>query len=261
MNYATNDRELLGLIRFLERFRCYLKGSILLICTDNHVLKHLFWKQSLSRREARWLETRGYVEIIPIPLKPGKIHVLGDVLWRAPHAPGDRNINDIEVPYFNFENVMSRYEEDECLGPVLKALNCQWPIEEKKKVRLEKHVPIHKLHGRRLMYNGKICVPRKSVSTILEAAHDSKNGGHFQFARRCRRSVNSIGDIRLEMWSLMSMFLWSVRNVKTRTKKRSPILPPWRCQMEDGGQLLLNSSRIYQKQRMAPTRWRLGSID
>ena len=57
--YTANDRELLGLLYFLERFRCYLEGSEFEIFTDNQVLKHFFTKAKLSRREARWLETLG----------------------------------------------------------------------------------------------------------------------------------------------------------------------------------------------------------
>ncbi len=43
-NYTTNDRELLGIIYFLMRFRCYLEGSDFEIFTDNQVLKSFFNK-------------------------------------------------------------------------------------------------------------------------------------------------------------------------------------------------------------------------
>ena len=82
-NYTANDRELLALVRFLERFRCYLEGSTFKIITDNQVLKYFFTKPKLSRREARWSETLGNFGVFPITLKPGKIHVLGDTLSRA----------------------------------------------------------------------------------------------------------------------------------------------------------------------------------
>lgn len=83
-NYTANDRELLGLVYFLERCRGYLEGSSFEIFTDNQVLKHFFTKAKLSRREARWLETFGNFGIFPINLKSGKIHVLGGTLSRAP---------------------------------------------------------------------------------------------------------------------------------------------------------------------------------
>ena len=79
-NYTTNDRELLGLIHFLQRFRCYLEGWSSEIFADNEVLRNFFTKPKLSRRDARSLETLSNFGIFPIPLKPGKIGVLGDNL-------------------------------------------------------------------------------------------------------------------------------------------------------------------------------------
>lgn len=55
-NYSANYHELLGLICFLLRFRCYLEGSEAEVVTDNQVLRYFFSKLTLSRREARWLE-------------------------------------------------------------------------------------------------------------------------------------------------------------------------------------------------------------
>ena len=43
-NYTANDRELLALVRFLERFRCFLERSTFEIITDNQVLKYFFTK-------------------------------------------------------------------------------------------------------------------------------------------------------------------------------------------------------------------------
>lgn len=53
---TANDRELLVLVRSLERHRCYIEGSTFEIITNNQVLKHYFSKSKLSRRETRWLK-------------------------------------------------------------------------------------------------------------------------------------------------------------------------------------------------------------
>ncbi len=66
------------------RFRCYLEGHEFELLTDNQVLKYLFSKADLSRREARYLETIGNIGIFPITLKSGKVHVLGDALSKIP---------------------------------------------------------------------------------------------------------------------------------------------------------------------------------
>ena len=159
--------------------------------TDNQILKHFFSKPKLSRKEARWLETLGNFGVFPITLKPGKIHVLGDVLSRAPHAPdNDVNVNDMEVPFIQFEDVIREYDDDQLFGPVARALNKKWSDNPKEKFRLKQLLPYFKLDGKRLFYNGKFCVPRKSVSTIMQIAHDSKVGGHFKFAKTMSRLSN-----------------------------------------------------------------------
>ena len=43
-NHTTNDKELLGLIYFLQRFRCFLERSNFEIFADNQVLKNFFTK-------------------------------------------------------------------------------------------------------------------------------------------------------------------------------------------------------------------------
>lgn len=49
-NYSANDRELLGLIRFLQNFRCYLECAEFEIITDNQVLNYRLRKRELSER-------------------------------------------------------------------------------------------------------------------------------------------------------------------------------------------------------------------
>ena len=66
--YTASDRELFGLISFLNRFRCYLEGTEFEIFTDTQVLKSFFTKPKLSRKESRWLETLGNFGIFPITL-------------------------------------------------------------------------------------------------------------------------------------------------------------------------------------------------
>ena len=185
-NYTANDRELLGLIFFLKRFRCYLEGASFEIFTDNQVLKHFFTKAKLSRREAGWLETLGNFGIFPISLKPGKIHVLGDTLSRAPHA----SFNSFEVPYIDVDQVIGSYDDDRFFGPLIRAKqgeNIEDGLLRKRLIRL---LPLYYLDGKRLLYNGKVCVPRKAVSSVLQLAHDSKVAGHFGFSKTLSRLKN-----------------------------------------------------------------------
>lgn len=56
----------------IQRFRCYLEGGKLEIFTDNQVLRFLFSKAQLSRRESRWLDffgQFGIIKIVPVQKK------------------------------------------------------------------------------------------------------------------------------------------------------------------------------------------------
>jgi hypothetical protein len=136
-NYSANDRELLALLSFLQRFRCYLEGTEFEIFTDNQVLNHFFTKPSLSRREARWSEKLGNFGVFPITLKPGKIHVLGDSLSRAPHVINLSDetsavLNSTEIPHFDRSEILKNYDDDQFFGPVVRAMRNEWP----------KHAPV-----------------------------------------------------------------------------------------------------------------------
>lgn len=146
-------------------------------------MKHFFTNKDLSRREARWVEILGYFGIFPITLKPGKIHVLGDTLSRAPHVTNTRVVNDIEVLFIQFEDVIGSYEEDQFFGPILRAMKDDWPSDQKKRVKLEKFIPLFQFDVKRVLYNRKLCVPRKFISTIMHIANNSKTDGYFNFSK------------------------------------------------------------------------------
>lgn len=55
-NYSTTDQELLGVVRAMSEWRCYLEGSDVTLVTDHNPLVYLDTQPSLSRRQARWME-------------------------------------------------------------------------------------------------------------------------------------------------------------------------------------------------------------
>lgn len=118
-DFTAIDCKLLGLIYFLQRFRCYLDGSSFEILTDNQVLKHFFPKPKLSRKGAKCVETLGNFGIFPFTLKTGKLHVLGDALSRASH-PSNKSV---KVAFIEFNSIMTMYEKDQSFGPIVRALD------------------------------------------------------------------------------------------------------------------------------------------
>lgn len=187
-DYTANERELLGLVYFLKRFRCYLEGSTFEVFTDNQVLKHFFTKPSLNRKEARWLDLLAQFGIKKINLKPGRVHVLGDVLSRAPHVMEEMTLNNVTVSGLAspFDFSMD-YESDQLFGPILRGLQGDLPDDKVQRDRVSRLIPSFTYAEGRLQYGEKTCVPRRQVKDVLHAAHDVSIAGHFGFAKTLGR--------------------------------------------------------------------------
>ncbi len=56
--------------------------------------------------------------------------------------------------------------------------------------KVEKLLPLFHLDGNKLLYQGKLCVPRKAISTVMQLAHDAKTAGHFGYLKTLSRLKN-----------------------------------------------------------------------
>lgn len=61
-SYNANDRELLSLVMFLERFRCYLEGLNCDIFTDKQVIKYFLRKAKLRGKKLDGFRLLGILE-------------------------------------------------------------------------------------------------------------------------------------------------------------------------------------------------------
>ena len=84
VNYNVTEKELLGLIRALQAWRCYLEGAKhdVVLLTDHQPLVTLKTQPSLSRRQVRWMEflSRFHFEF---RYKPGPTNI-ADPISRNP---------------------------------------------------------------------------------------------------------------------------------------------------------------------------------
>ena len=75
-------------------------------------------------------------------------------------------------------------------GPIVKALKDKWTDDQIQRRKIEKILQMFKNNGKRLAYNGKLRITRKSVSDVLQLAHDCKISGQFNFAKTRSRLRN-----------------------------------------------------------------------
>lgn len=186
-NYWSNDRELLGLVYFLKRYRCYLDGSEFEVVADNQFVHHLVTKKKISRREARWLDLLSEFNIDKITLEKCRLHVLGDAISRIPQ-PNTVIISNLHIHCARFEHIFSEnYKQDKLFSPILQALEGTFPNNEVQTSRLKFILPDFPLVKGLLCYQNLICVPQQNVEDILRLAHDCPLGGHFSFHKTLYR--------------------------------------------------------------------------
>ncbi|KAJ9511978.1 hypothetical protein QJQ45_004438 [Haematococcus lacustris] len=83
VKHTTGEQELLGIIRAMQEWRCYLDGAVhVTLVTDHNPLIYLKTQTNLSRRQARWMEFLARFDH-HIEYKPGKGNV-ADPLSRNP---------------------------------------------------------------------------------------------------------------------------------------------------------------------------------
>lgn len=119
-------------------------------------------------------------------LVKGKMNVLGDALSRAPHImntpPSLTNVQmlQIELP----TNMIRNYDKDQLFGPIYRALSGILPEDGIQRDRITRLLPTFRIESELLLYENRVCVPRKNVREILKLAHDCKVAGHFSAAKR-----------------------------------------------------------------------------
>lgn len=74
----------------------------------------------------------------------------------------------MEVPFVKFSGVISCYENDQFFGHVVRALDGNWSEDGKEGLKLGTLIPLFDIEKELTLYNGKLCAPRKCVSTVLD---------------------------------------------------------------------------------------------
>lgn len=186
-NYDIFDKELLAIIRALDKWRHYLEGALhrFEIWTDHKNLEYFRTAQKLNRRQSRWSLFLSSYDF-DLHHRPGKSHGKTDALSRrADHVPEGEDNKDIvllkpewlakiaairghaEVEGVGNDLMTEIAQEEMREESVIKALGRRDPRWESKEDNV-------------LLYNGLVYVPPKDTlrRKVLDAHHDTPFAGH-----------------------------------------------------------------------------------
>ena len=112
-NYSVTEREALGMIFSVQKYRHYLLGYKFTFHVDHDALKYMINKPQLSGRIARWVLLLQEFDFV-IQVRPGKHHANADHLSRISNdlniEPIDDNLPDaqlFEVDIVPFEQLFT----------------------------------------------------------------------------------------------------------------------------------------------------------
>ena len=106
-NYSTTEREALGMIYNINKFRHYLLGKKFTFHVDHATLLYLVSKQTLTGKLARWMLLLQKFEF-DIQHRPGTQHAVADYLSRlengAEAVKGDDDFPDGAILHIEAED-------------------------------------------------------------------------------------------------------------------------------------------------------------
>jgi hypothetical protein len=164
INYTTTEQEMLGVIKALKAWRCYLEGGKgLTLITDHNPLTFLPTQHLLSRGQARWNEFMSRFHYV-WKHTPGKLNPADPLSRLGPSLSVQTGILStmLEIPHDFASKIPEGYNLDPRFADK----------EFIKKYGLELS---HGLWNR----GHQVAVPASLTQAAIQAHHDSLQGGHF----------------------------------------------------------------------------------
>jgi hypothetical protein len=181
-NYTVTEREALGMIFSVQKFRHYLLGYKFVFHVDHDALKYMINKPQLSGRIARWVLLLQEFNFT-IQVRPGKSHANADHLSRLSDALGTEPIDDSfpDADLFFIDKVSPEYAE---IINYLQTNTFPEGLSKKQQQRLIFKAAPYSIIADTLYKKGKDgvlrrCIMNSEVPLILQGCHSDPAGGHF----------------------------------------------------------------------------------
>jgi transposase InsO family protein len=193
-NYSVTEREALGMIFSVQKFRHYLLGNKVVFHVDHDALKYMVNKPQLSGRIARWVLLLQEFDFT-VEVRPGKSHANADHLSRLNDELGDEPIDDSfpDAQLFFVDIIPPEYAE---IINYLQTNTFPEGYTDKQKRRLAYRAGPYTIIANTLYKQGKDgvlrrCVTSSEIPQILKECHDNPAGGHFAGDVTARKILQS----------------------------------------------------------------------
>lgn len=84
-NYKAIYRDIIGLLFYLKRTRCWTEDEESVVCTNNQAVKCLYQKPNLEKREDWWFKFLSQLKTKRLNAEWECDHIFRNVKSRAPH--------------------------------------------------------------------------------------------------------------------------------------------------------------------------------
>ena len=167
-NYTTGEQELLGIIKALKEWRCYVEGCMgLTLVTDHNPLTFFSVQPTLSRRQARWSEflSRFHYEVRYSPGASNPADSLSRLYGNTPVVSA--MVFALTVSEFN-SDLLDRIKAETLLDPHFMNETSTRPYVQQSGY---------------WTYQDRIVVPASMQSEIIKEHHANVISGHFSWSR------------------------------------------------------------------------------
>lgn len=187
-NYTTTEREALGVVWSLGKFRGYIDGNHVTLLTDHQPLKWLMSLKTPSRRLARWaLAIKA--QSIDITYIPGKANVVADALSRPPchhhtEETCDICLITIDMPHRTSTNIREGQLNDPEIRKIIKCFEDKTasPIDFTRwtsRGYLMSQGILYRYSPDSESEDAQLMVPENERQQVLQEYHDAPSIGHY----------------------------------------------------------------------------------
>lgn len=172
---SVYERELMGIVFAIKKWRPYLLGRKFIVRTDQNSLKHLLEQRIVEGEFQKWLlKLMGYN--FEIQYRPGAENKAADALSRVPE---NMTVKALTLPFVqDWDEINALVEEDPFLANIKKVI-----------VQDPTAYPKFTLVGNSLLYKNRRAIPADSpiIPLLLKEFHTTAIGGHGGVRRTYQR--------------------------------------------------------------------------